>query len=162
MRYIRAGLLALGCIAAALPRPARAGGSSPLLSLAGADAFATAAGVRSVDVRGSFNFEDVVEGVFPAGLVVVQGTHFARFDQAGAVVDGSAAFLANGLDASEVPALVAQGAPAAAPGALTQLRADRVTVVLPPGFTSGPASVVLYAVYGGGGFASNALTVTLP
>lgn len=154
--------LAFACLVAAGAPPALAGGSSPLLTLAATDAFASSSGVRSVDARGSFNFEDVVEGVFPAGLVVYQGTHFVRFDQAGAVVEGTSALLAGGLDAAEVPGLVATGSPAAAPAALTQLRADRMTVVLPPGFAAGTASVVLYAVYAGQGFASNTLAVTLP
>jgi hypothetical protein len=118
--------------------------------------------VLSVAVQGSFNFEDVVQGVFPAGVVVFQGTSFARFDQTGSAVAGSAPLLADGLDAAEVPALLAAGSPATAPAALTQLRADRVTAVLPPGFSAGPASVVLYAVYQGQGFASNTVSVTLP
>jgi hypothetical protein len=161
MTHVRTLLVATGLLAT-LAAPAHGGGSSPLLSLASADAFATSGGVRSVDVHGSFNFEDVVEGVFPAGLVVFQGTHFARFDQAGVVADGDASLLADGLAASEVPALVALGAPAATPAALGQLRTDRVTVVLPAGFSPGAASVVLYAVYEGVGYASNTLAVTLP
>jgi hypothetical protein len=152
----------LAVLAAVVPAPARAGGSSPVLSLTAARAFATTGGVRAVDVHGAFNFEDVVQGVFPAGLVVVQGTHFARFDQAGAVVDGIAMELADGLLASEVPTLLARGAPAAPPAALSQLRPDRLTVVLPPGFTPGAASVVLYALHEGIGYASNALDVVLP
>ena len=96
-----------------------------------------------------------MQGVFPAGVVVFQGTSFARFDQAGSVVAGSAPLLADGLDAAEVPGLLPLGSPAAPPAALTQLRADRVTVVLPPGFAAGAASVVLYAVYQDQGFASN-------
>jgi len=145
-----------------VPTPSRAGGSSPLLTIASVDAFASSSGALSVEVQGSFNFEDVVQGVFPAGAVVFQGTSFARFDQAGAVVAGTAPLLAGGLDATEVPALLALGSPAALPAALVQLRADRVTVVLPPGFSPGAASVVLYAVYQGQGFASNTVTVTLP
>lgn len=145
-----------------MPSGVSAGGSSPLLSLASADAAATAGGVRAVSVHGSFNFEDVVQGVFPAGLVVHQGAHFVRFDQAGAVVDGTSALLADGLGATEVLALLAEGAPSPLPAALAQLRADRVSVVLPPGFAAGAASVVLYAVHEGAGYVSNALTVTLP
>src|SRR5262249_1121409 len=110
----------------------------------------------------SFNFEDVVEGVFPAGMVVFQGTHFARFDQTGAVVAGTASSLADGLSDTEVPGLVGLGAPAGAPAALGQMRTDRVRVVLPAGFAPGNAWVALYAVYAGDGFVSNTLTVTLP
>jgi hypothetical protein len=141
---------------------ALAGGSSPVLTLTSADTFASASGVIAVDVRGSFNFEDVVEGVFPSGLVVHQGTHFVRFDQAGAVVEGTDAALADGLGAADVAGLVGLGAAVPAPAALSQLRADRVTAVLPADFSAGPASVVLYALYAGQGFVSNTLTVTLP
>src|SRR5262245_4254631 len=155
-------LAVLGLLLLAGPPPARAGGSSPLLTIATVDAFASSSGALSVDVAGSFNFEDVVQGVFSAGLVVFQGTTFARFDQAGGVVSGSAPLLSGGLAATEVPDLLALGSPAAPPAALAQLRADRVTVVLPPGFSAGPASVVLYAVYQGGGFVSNTVPVTLP
>lgn len=149
-------------LALALAAPVWAGGSSPVLTLASGDVVVASGGAVSVDARGSFNFEDVVEGVFSAGLVVHQGAHFVRFDQAGAVATGDAAFLSDGLVAAEAPALAGLGAPAPAPAALVQLRADRVTVVLPAGFGSGPATIALYAVYDGGGFASNALTVTLP
>jgi hypothetical protein len=139
-----------------------AGGSSPLLTLTSAGAYASTAGAVGVEARGSFNFEDVVEGVFPAGVVVYQGTHFARIDQAGTVVEGTAPFLGNGLDASEVQTLVGLGGPAGPPAALGLLTADRLTVVLPATFAAGGASVVLYAVFEDAGFASNVLTVTLP
>jgi hypothetical protein len=145
----------------ALATAAWAGGSSPLLTLSGAEVVVSAGGV-AVEARGSFNFEDVVEGVFPAGVVVHQGQHFVRFDQAGAAAAGDAAFLSDGLVAAEAPALAALGAPAPAPAALVQLRADRVSIVLPPGFTAGPATVSLYAVYEGAGYASNPIAVTLP
>src|SRR5215468_12775185 len=113
-----------------LAGPAHATGSSPLLTIATVDAFASSSGSVSVDVQGSFNFGDVVQGVVAAGAVVFQGTSFARFDQAGRVVSGSAPLLSDGLDATEVPTLLTFGSPAAPPAALAQLRADRVTVVL--------------------------------
>jgi len=142
--------------------PAGAGGSNPLLTLTSVDAYASSAGMRGVEARGTFNFEDVVEGTFPAGVVVHQGSHFVRFDQAGAVVEGTAALLSDGLDPAEVPALIAAGGAAAPAATLTKLQADRVTVVLPGTFAAGAASVVLYATYEGQGYASNVLTVTLP
>jgi len=152
-----AGLCLLGMAGAA-----RAGGSSPLLTLGSADAYASSSGAKGVEARGSFNFEDVLEGTFPAGIVVYQGTHFVRFDQAGAVVEGTSPLLSDGLDATEVPTLVGGGGPAGAPAGLVQLRVDRVTVVLPPTFGAGTASVALYAVYENTGYASNVLTVNLP
>jgi hypothetical protein len=158
-----ASLLALlGLLLLAGPTPVRATGSSPLLTIATVDAFASSSGAVSVDVQGSFNFEDVVQGVVAAGAVVFQGTSFARFDQAGGVVSGSAPLLSDGLDATEVPTLLTLGSAAAPPAALAQLHADHVTVVLPPGFSAGPASVVLYAVYQDQGFASNTVSVLLP
>ena len=127
------------------------------------DAFASSSGAVSVDVQGSFNFEDVVQGVFAAGAVVFQGTSFARFDQAGRVSRASAPLLSDGLAATEVPTLLDPRLACRRPRQrCAQLRADRVTVVLPPGFSAGPASVVLYAVYQGQGFASNTVSVVLP
>lgn len=155
-------LALLGVLVGAAPVPVGAGGTSPTLTITTADTFASASGATAVDVRGSFNFEDVVEGIFPAGVIVYQGDHFARFDQAGVVVDGTASLLSNGLSATEVPALIGLGSPAAAPAALLQLRADRVTVVLPPGFPAGAVSVVLYAVHEEDGFTSNTVAVTVP
>ena len=155
-------LAAAVVLALVAPTPARAGGSSPLLGITAADALATATGVTTVDVRGSFNFEDVVEGVFPAGLVVHQGAHFVRFDQAGAAVEGTADVLTDGLQAADVPVFVTLGASAPAPAALAQLRADRIDAVLPSGFAAGAASVVFYALYEGQGYVSNTLTVNLP
>lgn len=155
-------LALLAVLSGAAPVPARAGGSSPALTITTVDTFASSSGATAVDVRGSFNFEDVVEGIFPAGVVVYQGNHFARFDQAGVVVDGTASAFSNGLSATEVPALIGLGSPAAAPAALVQLRGDRVTVVLPPGFAAGAGSVVLYAVHDGQGYTSNTVAVILP
>src|SRR5262249_59816836 len=76
---MRALVALLGLLLLAGPPSARAGGSSPLLTIAAVDAFASSSAALSVDIQGSFNFEDVVQGVFPAGAVVFQGTSFARF-----------------------------------------------------------------------------------
>src|SRR5262249_58443434 len=114
-------LAVLGLLLLAGPQPARAGGSSPLLTIATVDAFASSSGALSVDVGGSFNFEDVVQGVFPAGLVVFQGTTFARFDQAGGVGSGSAPLLSDGLAATAVAGPLAAASPAAPPAALAPL-----------------------------------------
>jgi len=157
---LRAAVIA--AVLAVLPCAALAGGTSPILTLTGADAARAASGAETVAVHGSFNFGDLIEGIFPAGLVVWSGTHFVRFDQAGQALGGDAPFLADGLVATEVPSLLALGTPAAAPAALAQLRADRIAVVLPAGFPSGPASVALVAVHEGESFASNTVAVTLP
>jgi hypothetical protein len=161
---MRTTLLAAVVIAALLvgSRRADAGGTTPLLALSDADAARADAGGTTVAVRGTFAFGDLVEGSLSGALVVWSGTRFVRFDPAGNAVAGDAAFLADGLVSSEVEPLLALGAPAAAPAALAQLRADRVAVVLPAGFPSGAASVAIVAVYEGGGVMSNPVAVTLP
>ncbi|HSP97453.1 MAG TPA: hypothetical protein VL049_09465 [Candidatus Dormibacteraeota bacterium] len=158
-RHIAAALALLGL--AALPVPASAGGSAPVLSITAASAFATASAARSLAVSGTFNFDDLVQFLFPAGLVVWQGTHFVRFDVDGSVREGTAAFAADGIAASEIPALLQSGAPVGS-ARLVELGASRIVVALPPSFSAGPASAMLYADFDGGQFASNTIAVTLP
>lgn len=144
-------------------RDACAGGSSPVLALTSVDVAAVPQGPVVVDVAGSFSFDDVVEDVFGLSLIVSHGTHFVRYDQAGTVVEGDTALVADGIDPAEVAAvLVASGATAAAPARLGGITRDGVTVVLPSGFPSGAATVVLAAVFDGDSFLSNALVVNVP
>ena len=144
------------------PPLASGGGSAPLLSLTDAEVVVTSSGVRVLTIDGSFNFDDLVQLSFPAGLVVIQGDRFARFDLTGSVRGGVTPLVADGLDASEVPALLDLGTPAGPPAALTQVRVDRIVVVLPGQLTAGPATAILYADFDGDSFVSNAVTVTLP
>lgn len=157
----RRAALACALAVAFAPELAAAGGSSPILSITGANGFATATAARSVVVTGTFNFDDLVQFIFPAGLVVWQGDHFVRFDVDGSVREGHAAFAADGIDATEIPALLQAGAPAAG-ARLVELSATRIVVALPPGFTAGAASTMLYADFDGDQFASNTLAVPLP
>jgi hypothetical protein len=95
--------------------------------------------------------------------VVAHGTHWARYTQDGTVVEGDSAAVADGLALGEVAAFLAvAGAPAASPARLDGITRDGVTVVLPAGFPSGDATVVLAAVFDGDSFLSNALAVTVP
>jgi len=141
---------------------AHAGGSSPLLSVTGADTLATPAGVRSVTITGSFNFDDLLQFSFPAGAIVTQGSHFVRYDLSGTILEGTSTAVADGITASEIPTLLAVGAAAATPAAVVQLRVDRISVALPSDFTAGAASVILYALLDGDSVVSNPVSVTLP
>lgn len=144
------------------PRTGWAGGSAPILSITGASAVATSGGVRALTVTGTFNFDDLLQFSFPAGLVVVQGSHFVRYDLSGQIVEGTAAFVADGIDVTEIPTLLPLGAAATAPAALGQLRVDRIAVTLPADLIPGTATLILYAVLQGDPFVSNTVTVTLP
>ena len=143
------------------PVAARAGGSSPILSITAGQGFATSGGARSLTVSGSFNFDDLVQIVFPAGLVVWQGSHFVRFDVDGSVREGDAAFVADGIAAAEIPALLRAGAPVGA-ARLVEISGARIAAALPPSFTAGGVSAMLYADFDGDQFASNTIAVSLP
>jgi len=162
--HCRALAFAFACSLAGmlLPAIARAGGSSPVLSITGADTLATPAGVRSVTITGSFNFDDLLQFSFPAGAIITQGSHFVRYDLSGKIVAGTAAAVTNGIAASEIPALLAVGTAAASPAAVVQLRVDRISVALPSDFAAGAASVILYALLDGDSVVSNPVSVTLP
>jgi len=162
--YRRALAFAFACFLPGmlLPGLARAGGSSPLLSITSADTLATPAEVRSVTIRGSFNFDDLVQFSFPAGAIITQGSHFVRYDLSGKIVAGTSAAVTDGISASEIPALLAVGTAAASPAEVVQLRVDRISVALPSDFTAGAASVILYALLDGDSVVSNPVSVTLP
>jgi len=157
-----ATLLALSLIAA-VPSASHAAGTSPTLALVAADAFASEQRVRLVTARGTFNFDDLVQFAFPAaGLLVTQGAHFARYDVDGTVREGSSPLVADGVDPTELEALLALGMPAPSPARLARVAASEVSVVLPGGFAPGAASVVLFALHENEAFVSNALALVLP
>ncbi len=161
----RAALAALAmCLTIGLgARPARAGGSSPILGLTSADVAAAPSGPVALHAAGAFSFDDVVEDVFGLSLVVTHGTHWVRYEQDGTVREGDSAAVADGLVLAEVAAfLAASGTAAAAPARLDGITRDGVTVVLPQGFPSGDATVTLAAVFDGDSFLSNALVVSVP
>ncbi len=141
---------------------ARAAGTDPTLVLAEGDAYASATGVVGVTVSGAFSFDDVVQFPMTGGLIVSQGSLWVRYDFSGVVRSGTASFVANGITADEIPALLAAGGVAAAPAALVQVQSNRMTAALPPSFGSGPSLAVVYAVLAPDSFVSNTITVTLP
>ena len=143
-------------------RAPRAAGTDPTLFLTSVEAFATASGARTVTVDGTFSFDDLVQFSFPAGLLVLQGDRFVRFDFSGTVSAGNSPLVVNGVTAPEIPTLLGSGTPAAAPAALLNVQPDRIMATLPPGFSPGAASVLVFTVIGGDAFVSNTLAVTLP
>lgn len=155
-------LVACVLLAASADR-ACAAGTSPTLALVGVDAFATEERTRLITATGAFNFDDLVQVPFPAaGLLVVQGARFARYDVDGTVRDGTTPIVADGVVPAELESLLALGSSAAPPTRLVRLAANEVTVVLPPGFEPGAASVVLFALHEDESFVSNAIAVVLP
>ena len=139
----------------------RAAGTDPTLALTGAEAVA-GGGPVLVRLQGSLQFDDLLQFDFPAGVIVYQGTRFARVPVSGPVVSGTAPLLAGGLAPSELFGLLGMSAPAAAPARLVTLTPTTVSFVLPPEFDPGTATAVLYAVLEGDAFLSNPITVTLP
>ena len=160
MRCLLATFILLGAVGLGAGS-AQAAGTDPRLALTSGEAIA-GGGATMVRLRGNVQFDDQLQFAFPAGVVVYQGTTFARVPITGDAVSGSAAFLADGLADTEFLGLLGLGAPAAAPAGLVSLQPNEVRVVLPPGFASGAASAVVYAVLEGTAFLSNPIAVTLP
>lgn len=143
--------------------PVAAVGTDPTLALTSVKAFAASSGVTAVIAEGTFGFDDLVQSGFPTGVVIHQGSSFLRYGADGTVRQGTSSALADGLLAAEVPALLGTGSPAAATARVVEIRADRISVSVPPGaLASGAATVVIYNVINGEPFVSNSLNVVLP
>jgi hypothetical protein len=134
---------------AVLLAPAWASGSptDPVLALTGAGS-ARGAGLVLVQLEGSFPGADLVQLNYPLQILIREtssGSGYVRFDLSGTTVSGSAAELADGLDADEALALLGQGAPA--PDAqVVHLGLHRLEVTLPGSFPSGGAAAQLFVV----------------
>lgn len=167
--FFRSGLVAAVLVLGLMAR-AFAAGSAPTLAITTVDALVASTGVRSVAIRGTFNFEDLLQFSFPAGLIVFQNDTFGRYDLSGDVVTGASPLVSDGIIVSEVLPLLSAGAPAAVPASVASVRPDRLTIVLPSSFAPGPASIVLYGVVNddpnglgpGTSFLSNTIQFTLP
>ena len=157
----RAFLVALA-LATAAPAGLRASGTSPALVLSAA-AGAAVDGQRSATLDGSFDFANAVQVAYPLSLVVFQGSRFVRYRLPGAAVAGDSPELADGqLSANELDAFGQEGSAAAAGVRVVTLVADRIRVALPPGFTAGQTTAILYAILPDSNVLSNPIDFTLP
>ena len=144
----RAGTaLALAVLAGLAPVVdlALAAGGSPQLALVSATPYRSSAGTISLDIEGSFNFEDTVQLPLPVDVIVAQGDRSERFDLAGNVF----ASIAGGPEQ-----------PDAGPGVIA-VKPREILLVLPSGFGAGAATVQIVARYKDETFTSNALGFTL-
>jgi hypothetical protein len=156
---IGAALVARAAIA---PPAGNAAGTDPTMAMDSAEGFAAANGTRAVLASGAFSFDDLMQFSFPTGLIVTQGSNFARYDLNGEARSGSSAAVADGVSALEIPGLLAAGSPASAPAALQKAQPGSILVTLPASFTAGTATAIFYTVIGGDPFVSNAVNVVLP
>ncbi|MFQ5415412.1 MAG: hypothetical protein ACE5FL_00040 [Myxococcota bacterium] len=121
--------------------------TDPVLVLSGARA-EVGVSARLVRIEGVFPAQDLVQQAFPLQILLREtttGSGYVRYDLSGAAFIGSAPEIADGLDAAEAVALLGQGAPA--PGAEVLLLArDRIEVLLPVSFPSGPAEAQLFVI----------------
>lgn len=125
--------------------PLHAAITEPRLALMRATAYQAASGRVTLTLEGTFSFADAVQLAIPLNVMVVQGSLAARFDLSGNVFTSQNS-----------------GAEQAAPGpGIVDIASRKITLVLPPGFTSGPAMVQVIANFDGKGIASNRLAVAL-
>ncbi len=156
------GAILIGGLIALAPPRGRAAGTDPTMAMSSAEAFAAANGTRAVLASGTFSFDDLMQFSFPAGLIVTQGSNYARFDLDGEATQGSSAAVSDGVSAAELPALLSGGAAASPPAALQKAQPGSILVTLPATFVPGSASAVFYTVIEGDPFVSNSVNVVLP
>jgi len=134
-------LLAVALISKS-PEPAWAGSTEPVVAIG--QVRAMPAGNQSMlEVTGFVGFDDILQINYPLGLVVIQGTHFVHFVLGSEPESGELAALADGLQISDLGALVAAGSPDAT-AEVVKLEPNRVLVALPPSIVDGVVHAVLY------------------
>lgn len=123
--------------------PAVAGSYDPVLVIG--EALSSGVGAPSLlTLAGTWSFDDILQVDFPLNVVVRQGAVFVRYPVGGSPpVSGSFDGLVDGLTASEVPNFEAAGAPEPQ-ASLVRLTSHQMTLALPPIFSPGPLTVVLY------------------
>lgn len=142
---------------------AHGAGTSPVLALTAASVAPASGGGRVVTASGSYNFDDLVQVAFPAaGLLVIRGDRFVRYEVDGQVIEATSALVKNGVTPGELEALLQLPGTPVGPARISRLGADQVAVVLPTDFAAGPALVLLYAHHEGESFISNTIPVVLP
>ncbi len=140
---------------------ADAGGTDPLLVLGQVTANAAGDG-STVRVRGSWEFDNLLQVDFPLTVVASQGDFFVRVPVGGAAASsGTFSGLSDGFDASEIAVLESLGS--AENGAtILALDSHEIVVYLPASITNGEVTVVVYVeLPNEGGFVSNTLVASL-
>jgi hypothetical protein len=154
-RAARWSVLGAFCLAeAALATP-----TDPTLALTAAD-FAGGAIHRVVRVDGSFQAQDLVQLAYPLQVLIHAGASYVRYDLSAGAFTGTAAELADGLQAGEAPGLLTKGT-AADDAQVLFLGLGRLEVSLPAAFPSGPAAVQMFVIDEGETVLSNALPVSI-
>jgi hypothetical protein len=154
-RGARWGVFGAFCLAGgALATP-----TDPTLALTGAG-FAGGAIHRVVRVDGSFQAQDLVQLAYPLQVLVHAGASYVRYDLSAGAFTGTAAELADGLQAGEAPGLLTKGT-AAADAQVLFLGLGRLEVSLPATFPAGPAAVQMFVIDEGETVLSNAVPVSI-
>ncbi len=103
-----------------------------------------------MDMVGVWEFDNIMQVELGLSLnaLVFQGDDFVRFPLLGPAESGTFAGLSDGLSAGDLPALEASGVSDPDAEVLT-FRAHKLQLSLPPTFTPGVVSVVMYLVQDG-------------
>ncbi len=142
LRHLGTGLVLVFLV---VDLAAAAGGSPQLAVVRAAAHRSTSGSAVTLEIEGSFNFDDTLQLPLPVDVIVTQGSLSARLDLAGNVftsVNGGAE----------------QSSPG--PGVISVTR-NVILLVLPSAFASGPAAVQLVVRYKDVPFSSNQVNVTL-
>jgi hypothetical protein len=119
--------------------------TEPRLALLRVTPYRSTTGTITLKIEGSLSFADAVQLALPLSVSITQGSLSARFDLAGNVFTSTA----GGAEQA-----------AAGPGVIA-IAPRAITLVLPPGFTTGAASAQVTANYDGKLISSNRLSCDL-
>jgi hypothetical protein len=143
-------------------RLVQAGATTPTLVLASGTATVSSSGVRVVRFEAAYDYSNAVQADYDLEVIVFQNQTFARYPVSGPVRVGSTPAVADGLAATDLPALDAAGSPAPSSVRVVALGPAEITVALPDTFSAAAATAALVATVDEGTVLSNPLGFVLP
>ncbi len=160
--WMRAGALGCCCLISGVTG-ALAAGTDPTLALTGVSVLQSGAGILGVRVTGTFQFDDLVQGAIPAGLILFQGESFIRYDMAGTIAQGSSSLVLDGVTADDVAQLTTIGTTAAG-ASIGAVDLDHILCTVPASgpIVPGNAAAIVFMLVEGGSFVSNTINFTVP
>ncbi len=163
LRRLRAAGIAALVSGSLAPHASTAAITAPALDLVRVQADRAPSGVWA-RFDGSFPTEDLVQSPLEIQILIrnlASADRFVRFELSVGAFEGSSEALLDGFEIGDIDAVIAASRPISS-ARLLALATNRIEVLLPPEFPSGPAEAQLFLLYRGERLLSNPMSFVVP